>query len=136
MDDHCRRSSAYCKRAGRAKSTTSGARNERRNLEVVESILKAVGKPASLIRFVKDRPDMTGVTRLIPRRSKGMVGVPETWESGLKKTIAGTRKMMSGSNVPAAATGNITPASMAYLVGAMNPAKHSSEVLQRGDLPS
>ena len=32
-----------------------GARNERCNIEVVESLLDALGKPRSLIRFVKDR---------------------------------------------------------------------------------
>ena len=36
--------------------TTSGGHNERTNLEVVKTILKALDKPESLIRYVKDRP--------------------------------------------------------------------------------
>ena len=33
-----------------------GGHNERTNLEVVKTILKALDKPESLIRYVKDRP--------------------------------------------------------------------------------
>ena len=33
-----------------------GGHNERTNLEVVKTILKALGKPESLIKFVTDRP--------------------------------------------------------------------------------
>jgi dTDP-glucose 4,6-dehydratase len=66
-----------------------GARNARHNLEVVESILRAVNKPLSLIRYVKDRPghdrryaiDPTKAERELDWRPR------ETWQSGLAKTI-------------------------------------------------
>ncbi len=66
-----------------------GARNERRNLEVVESILDALGKPASLIRFVKDRPGHDRRYALDPAKAERELGwqPQETWESGLRKTI-------------------------------------------------
>ena len=75
---------------GRAGETYNiGARNERRNLEVVESILKALGKPLSLIRRVKDRPGHDRRYAIDPSKVETELGwLPqETWESGLRKTI-------------------------------------------------
>jgi len=89
VEDHCRAVllAALGGRAGAAYNV--GARNPRRNLEVVESILDALGKPRSLIRFVKDRPghdrryaiDSALVERELDWQPR------ETWESGLRKTI-------------------------------------------------
>jgi dTDP-glucose 4,6-dehydratase len=66
-----------------------GARNERRNLEVVESVLKALDKPASLVRFVKDRPGHDRRYAINPALAERELGwrPRETWESGLRKTI-------------------------------------------------
>jgi dTDP-glucose 4,6-dehydratase len=66
-----------------------GARNERQNLEVVTSILDALGKPHSLIKYVTDRLghdrryaiDATKVETEIGWRTQ------TTWEDGLEKTI-------------------------------------------------
>jgi dTDP-glucose 4,6-dehydratase len=66
-----------------------GARNERRNIEVVEAILRALGKPASLIRYVKDRPGHDRRYAIDPSKVETELGwqPAETWESGLGKTI-------------------------------------------------
>src|SRR5437764_12135638 len=55
VDDHCRAILALLHKGRAGECYNIDARNPRRNLEVVESILQAVGKPRSLIRFVADR---------------------------------------------------------------------------------
>jgi dTDP-glucose 4,6-dehydratase len=66
-----------------------GARNPRRNIEVVESLLEALGKPHTLIRFVKDRPGHDRRYAIEPSRIESELGwrPRETWQSGLTKTI-------------------------------------------------
>jgi dTDP-glucose 4,6-dehydratase len=89
VEDHCRAVLAAAER-GRAGSVYNvGARNERRNLEVVESILAALGKPASLIRFVKDRPGHDRRYAIDPAKVETELGwrPRETWETGLRKTL-------------------------------------------------
>src|SRR6266496_5304659 len=56
VEDHCRGILLALQKGQPGSLFNFGARNERRNIEVAESILEAVGKPRSLIRFVKDRP--------------------------------------------------------------------------------
>jgi dTDP-glucose 4,6-dehydratase len=89
VEDHCR-AVLLAARQGRAGETYNiGARNERRNLEVVESILKATAKPLSLIRHVKDRPGHDRRYAIDPSKVERELGwrPVETWESGLRKTI-------------------------------------------------
>jgi dTDP-glucose 4,6-dehydratase len=90
VEDHCR-AVWLAGTKGRAGTVYNiGARNERRNLEVGESILNALGKPASLIRFVKDRPGHDRRYAIDPARVEGELGwrPVETWQSGLEKTIS------------------------------------------------
>src|SRR6185295_17768300 len=56
VDDHCRAIWQVSKKGKAGETYNIGARNERRNLDVVQAILDALGKPRSLIRFVPDRP--------------------------------------------------------------------------------
>ena len=62
--------------------------NERRNLEIVETILNLMGKPSSLVRFVEDRP---GHDRRYSMRGDKIVSLgwrPRTgWLDGLRKTV-------------------------------------------------
>ena len=89
VDDHCRAILLALER-GRAGATYNiGARNERRNLEVVESLLGALGKPPTLIRYVKDRPGHDRRYAIDPTKAETELGWRplETWETGLRKTI-------------------------------------------------
>jgi dTDP-glucose 4,6-dehydratase len=89
VDDHCR--GIWCVlQQGRAGEVYNiGARNERRNIDLVESILAALGKPRSLIRFVKDRPGHDRRYAIDPGKIERELGwrPRETWESGVAKTI-------------------------------------------------
>jgi dTDP-glucose 4,6-dehydratase len=66
-----------------------GARNERLNLEVVTSILDALGKPHSLIKFVTDRLGHDRRYAIEASKSETELGWKPsiTWEAGLAKTI-------------------------------------------------
>jgi dTDP-glucose 4,6-dehydratase len=66
-----------------------GARNERRNLEVVESILDALGKPHTLIKFVADRLGHDRRYAIDASKTETELGWKPlvSWEEGLRKTI-------------------------------------------------
>lgn len=90
VEDHCR-AILFALLQGRAGAVYNiGARNEHRNVEVAESLLDALGKPRSLIRFVKDRLGHDRRYAIDPSRAEFELGWRplETWESGLRKTIA------------------------------------------------
>lgn len=89
VEDHCRAILAALENGLPGRVYNIGARNPRRNLEVVESLLDALGKPRSLIRFVKDRPGHDRRYAIDPTRVESELGwrPRETWASGLSKTI-------------------------------------------------
>jgi dTDP-glucose 4,6-dehydratase len=89
VDDHCRAIMLAAERGRAGAVYNVGARNERRNLEVAESVLDALGKPRTLLRFVKDRPGHDRRYAIDPSLAERELGwrPRETWESGLKKTI-------------------------------------------------
>jgi dTDP-glucose 4,6-dehydratase len=66
-----------------------GARNERQNLEVVTSILDALGKPHSLINYVTDRLGHDRRYAIEASKTETELGWKPsiTWEEGLQKTI-------------------------------------------------
>src|ERR1044071_4035659 len=89
VDDHCRAILAALERGQPGAVYNIGARNERRNIEVVESVLAALDKPKSLMKFVKDRPGHDRRYAIDPSLIESEFGwrPRETWESGLRKTI-------------------------------------------------
>jgi len=89
VDDHCRAILLALEKGQSGATYNIGARNERRNLEVVESLLRALGKPTSLIRYVKDRPGHDRRYAIDPTKTETELNwqPQETWESGLQKTI-------------------------------------------------
>ena len=66
-----------------------GGHNEKTNLEVVKTILNALDKPESLIRFVTDRPGHDMRYAIDPAKLEKELGwKPEyTFETGIKQTI-------------------------------------------------
>lgn len=89
VDDHCRALKLALEKGRAGGVYNIGARNERHNLEVAESILAALGKPTSLIKFVKDRPGHDRRYAIDPTLVETELGwrPAETWETGLEKTI-------------------------------------------------
>jgi dTDP-glucose 4,6-dehydratase len=55
VEDHCRAIDWIVRRGGTGEIYNIGGHNERRNLDVVRTILRALDKPESLIEFVTDR---------------------------------------------------------------------------------
>jgi dTDP-glucose 4,6-dehydratase len=89
VTDHCRAILAVLQKGRAGEVYNIGARNPRPNLEVVESLLAELGKPRSLIRFVKDRPGHDRRYAIDPSKIEQELGwrPVETWQSGLAKTI-------------------------------------------------
>jgi dTDP-glucose 4,6-dehydratase len=89
VEDHCRAILRVMEDGRPGTVYNIGARNERHNIEVIESLLETVGKPRSLIRFVKDRPGHDRRYAIDPSLIESELGwrPRETWETGLQKTI-------------------------------------------------
>lgn len=89
VEDHCRAILRVMEAGRTGEAYNIGARNERRNIEVAESVLRALGKPLSLIRHVKDRLGHDRRYAIDPSRMETELGWQprETWETGLEKTI-------------------------------------------------
>jgi dTDP-glucose 4,6-dehydratase len=89
VEDHCRAILAAAENGRAGGVYNIGARNERRNIDVVESLLEALGKPRSLIKYVKDRPGHDRRYAIDPSLIESELGwrPHETWATGLRKTI-------------------------------------------------
>jgi len=89
VDDHCRAILAVLLKGQSGETYNIGARNERRNIDVVNSVLEALGKPTSLIRYVADRPGHDRRYAIDPALIESQLDWQpvETWTSGLAKTI-------------------------------------------------
>src|SRR5688572_28582403 len=89
VEDYGRAILTVLERGEPGRTYNAGARNPRRNLEVIESLLDALGKPRTLISFVKDRLGHDRRYAIDPARIETELGwrPRETWQSGLAKTI-------------------------------------------------
>jgi dTDP-glucose 4,6-dehydratase len=89
VEDHCRAILAVAEKGRSGGVYNIGARNERRNIEVVQSVLDTLGKPLSLIKYVKDRPGHDRRYAIDPALIESELGwrPRETWDTGLRKTI-------------------------------------------------
>lgn len=89
VDDHARAILLAYERGVSGSHYNVGARNERRNLEVVRSILDALGKPHTLIRYVQDRLGHDRRYAIDATTVENEIGWKPsvTWEDGLAATI-------------------------------------------------
>ena len=89
VEDHCRAILQVLERGRAGAVYNVGARNERRNIDVAKSVLDVLGKPQSLLRFVKDRPGHDRRYAIDPTLVESELGwrPRESWASGLSKTI-------------------------------------------------
>ena len=89
VDDHCRAIKLAMENGKAGAVYNVGARNERRNIDVLGALLDALGKPRTLMSFVKDRPGHDRRYAIDPTLIESELGWHplETWESGLQKTI-------------------------------------------------
>jgi dTDP-glucose 4,6-dehydratase len=89
VEDHARAIWMIYEKGRSGEAYNIGARNERQNLEVVRSILDALGKPHSLINYVKDRLGHDRRYAIDPTKVETEIGWKPrvSWEEGLEKTI-------------------------------------------------
>ncbi|MDN5301115.1 MAG: dTDP-glucose 4,6-dehydratase [Thermoanaerobacteraceae bacterium] len=89
VEDHCRALDMVLHKGKVGEVYNIGGNNERTNLEIVKLILKELGKPESLINFVKDRPGHDRRYAIDASKIKRELGwEPQVnFEEGMKKTI-------------------------------------------------
>ena len=89
VSDHCEAIDLIIHKGKVGEVYNIGGHNERTNLQVVQTILKALDKPESLIKYVKDRPGHDRRYAIDPTKIHNELGwLPETkFADGIKKTI-------------------------------------------------
>lgn len=89
VGDHCTAIDLVVRNGKDGEVYNIGGHNERTNLEVVKTILKALGKPESLINYVKDRPGHDLRYAIDPKKIETELGwKPEfNFDTGIVETI-------------------------------------------------
>lgn len=89
VEDHCIAIDLVIHKGKSGEVYNIGGNNERTNIDIVKTILKELGKPESLIKFVKDRPGHDRRYGIDATKIRTELGwEPKTnFESGIKKTI-------------------------------------------------
>lgn len=89
VDDHCKAIDMILENGRIGEIYNIGGHNEKANIDVVRTILKAVGKDESLITYVKDRPGHDMRYAIDPTKIHNELGwKPETlFNEGIQKTI-------------------------------------------------
>jgi len=87
--DHCRGIELVLRKGVPGNVYNIGADNERANIEIVKGILKVLGKPESLITFVKDRPGHDRRYAIDATKAKRELGFSVTvpFEAGIAGTV-------------------------------------------------
>ena len=89
VDDHCRAIWQAYEKGVSGEVYNIGSRNEKYNIDVVKSLLDALGKPHSLITYVTDRLGHDRRYAIDPTKAEAELDwKPQvTWEEGLQLTI-------------------------------------------------
>lgn len=89
VEDHCKAIDLIIHNGRVGEVYNVGGHNEKQNIEVVRTLLKALGKPESLITYVKDRAGHDLRYAIDPTKISNELGwLPETkFEDGMAKTI-------------------------------------------------
>lgn len=89
VDDHCKAIDMILENGRIGEIYNIGGHNEKANIDVVRTILKAVGKDENLITYVKDRPGHDMRYAIDPAKIHNELGwEPETlFNEGIQKTI-------------------------------------------------
>ena len=89
VGDHCTAIDLVVRNGRDGEVYNIGGHNERTNLQVVKTILTALGKPESLISYVKDRPGHDLRYAIDPHKIETELGwKPEfNFDTGIKETI-------------------------------------------------
>lgn len=87
--DHCKAIDLILQRGRIGEVYNIGGHNEMRNIDIIKLILRALGKPESLIRFVADRAGHDLRYAIDSNKIHNELGwLPETkFEDGIKRTI-------------------------------------------------
>ena len=89
VEDHCQAIDLVLHKGRNGEVYNVGGNNERTNIEIVKTILKQLGKPESLIKFVKDRPGHDRRYAIDATKLREELGwKPKyTFETGIEQTI-------------------------------------------------
>lgn len=89
VGDHCRAIDMILRNGRNGEVYNVGGHSEKTNLEVVKTILNRLGKPESLIKFVKDRPGHDLRYAIDPEKLEKELGWEPRYDfgSGITKTI-------------------------------------------------
>lgn len=87
--DHCVAIDLIIRNSKEGEVYNVGGHNEKTNLEVVETVLEAIGKPKSLITYVEDRKGHDMRYAIDPEKLETELGWEPTYnfETGIKQTI-------------------------------------------------
>ena len=89
VEDHCAAIDLVMRKGKVGEVYNIGGHNERTNLEVVKTILRELGKPESLIRYVTDRPGHDRRYAIDPAKIHSELGwLPQTkFDDGIRATV-------------------------------------------------
>ncbi len=89
VEDHCQALLLILEKGRRGEVYNIGGGAERRNIDLVKGVLKLLGKPESLIRFVKDRPGHDRRYAIDPTKLRKELGwTPKaSFEDALGQTV-------------------------------------------------
>ena len=89
VEDHCAAIDLVMRKGREGEIYNVGGHNERTNLQVVKTVLKELGKPESLITFVRDRPGHDQRYAIDPTKIHEELGwLPTTdFDTGMHRTV-------------------------------------------------